>query len=47
MRKAPLQTNGVVEQSPGLAQRQPWVIGRRCPSTPPGLRPGGRKLSHL
>ena len=39
--------NGVVQQSPGLARRQPWVIARQCPSTPTGLRPGGRKTSRL
>jgi hypothetical protein len=39
--------NGVVQQSPGLAPRRPWVIGRRCPSTPTGLRPSGRKTGRL
>ena len=39
--------NGVAPQSPGLARRQPWVIARRCSSTPTGLRPGGRKTSRL
>jgi len=39
--------NGVVQQSPGLARRQPWVIARQSPSTPTGLRPGGRKTSSL
>ena len=39
--------NGVVQQSPGLARGQPWVIVRRCPSTPTGLRRGGRKTSRL
>jgi len=39
--------NGVVQESPGLARRQPWVIARRCPSTPTGLRPAGRKTGRL
>jgi len=39
--------SGVVQQSPGLARRQPWVIARQCPSTPTGLRPGGRKTARL
>jgi len=39
--------NGVVQQSPGLARRQPWVTAQRCPSTPTGLRPGGRKTARL
>jgi hypothetical protein len=38
---------GVVQQSPGLARRQPWVIARQGPSTPTGLQPGGRKTSRL
>jgi hypothetical protein len=38
---------GVAQQSPGLARRQPWVIARQCPSTPTGLRPGGRKTGRL
>ena len=36
---------GVVQQSPGLAPRQPWVIGPQCRSTPTGLRPGCRKTT--
>jgi len=45
----PLRSNpkGVVEQSPGLARHQPWVIARPFPSTPTGLRPSGRKTSRL
>jgi len=37
--------NGVVQQSPGLARRQPWVIVSRCLSTPMGLWLGGRQTS--
>ena len=36
--------NGVEHQSPGLAQRQPRVIARRCPPTPTGLWPGAIAL---
>ena len=39
--------NGVVQQSPGLARRQPWVIARQRPSTPTGLWPRGGKTSRL
>ena len=39
--------NGVVEQSPGVARRQPWVIARQCPTTPTGLWPDGRKTARL
>jgi hypothetical protein len=39
--------NGVVQQSPGLARRQPWVTARQCLSTPTELRRGGRKTSRL
>ena len=36
---------GVVEQSPGLAPRQVWVVAHQCPSTATGLWPGGRKTN--
>jgi hypothetical protein len=40
-----LNPAGVESQSPGLARRQPWGTARQCPSTPPGLRPGGGKTT--
>jgi hypothetical protein len=47
MKPSDSNPNGVVRQSPGLARRQPWVTARQCPSTPTGLRPGGRKTGRL
>ena len=48
MKKAPRPNpNGVVQQSPGLARRQPWVIAWQWPSTPRGLWPGGRKANRV
>ncbi len=47
MKPARSNPNGVVQRSPGLASRQPWVTAQQRPSTPTGLRLGGRKTSRL
>jgi len=39
--------NAVVQQSPGLARSQPWLVARQGPSTRTRLRPGGGKTGRL